>query len=272
MTKRSITAAVAAAIAVAVPGGTTAAGAAGKSTAITFSASYAGTATVKVADNVANITANGTGSGTLIGTSKISGEGEGDSSVQPCVPFTGPGTLTAANGTKLSFNVVAGSTGCGDEQGNVFSLSGRMIVTGGAGKLLGAKGSLTFTGVYDHGNGTFSVKLAGTLTTGTGRGTSTRTTLRISADKTNKLRLSTKRLSARAGTITILMKNPSILSHDIAIRNGVTAKSKIIRRGAVVKKGGVSKVTVTLKKGRYRFVCTVPGHEAAGMWGILTVT
>ena len=36
-------------------------------------------------------------------------------------------------------------------------------------------------------------------------------------------------------------------------------------------KGGVSKMTVKVAKGKYRFVCTVLGHEAGGMWGILTV-
>jgi uncharacterized cupredoxin-like copper-binding protein len=38
-----------------------------------------------------------------------------------------------------------------------------------------------------------------------------------------------------------------------------------------VGKGGVSKVVMTLKPGKYTFYCTVPGHEKAGMKGILTV-
>ena len=97
-------------------------------------------------------------------------------------------------------------------------------------------------------------------------------TLKISADKTNKLAFDKKSLKTTAGMVTIVMANPAILKHNVAIRAGTTAKSKLIAKGKVVGKGGVSRVTAVLKKGKYRFLCTVPGHEAAGMWGILTVT
>ena len=80
-----------------------------------------------------------------------------------------------------------------------------------------------------------------------------------------------KALSAPAGKITIVMANPAIFPRNVAVRAGTTAGSKLIASGKVVTKGGTSTVTVTLKKGKYRFVCTVPGHEADGMWGILTV-
>ena len=86
-----------------------------------------------------------------------------------------------------------------------------------------------------------------------------------------KLAYAKKALSAPAGKITLVMSNPSALPHDIGVRNGTTAKSKVLKKGKIASKGGVSKVTVTLKKGRYRFFCSVPGHEAGGMWGILTV-
>jgi hypothetical protein len=140
------------------------AGAAAKSKVVAFTASYSGTAVVKVTDNVADITANGTGKGTIIGSSKITGAGKGDSSVQPCVPFSGPGTMTAANGTKLMFTVISGSQGCGDEKGEVFSISGKAKVTKGLGKLAKARGTLKFTGIYDRNQGTFSVKFKGSLT------------------------------------------------------------------------------------------------------------
>lgn len=97
------------------------------------------------------------------------------------------------------------------------------------------------------------------------------TTLTIPADKSNKLAFAKKSLTAPAGKITLVMPNPSILPHNIAVRAGTSAKSKLIAKGKVVGKGGVSRVTVVLKRGKYRFLCTVPGHEAGGMWGILTV-
>jgi hypothetical protein len=130
---------------------------------IAFSATYSGTATVQVTDQVADISATGKGTGTLIGSSSITGTGKGDASQQPCAPFTGPGTMVAGT-TKLAFTVVSGSKGCGDEEGQVFSLSGKANVTSATGKLKKAKGTLTFTGTYDRGAGTFAVKFKGTLT------------------------------------------------------------------------------------------------------------
>jgi uncharacterized cupredoxin-like copper-binding protein len=41
--------------------------------------------------------------------------------------------------------------------------------------------------------------------------------------------------------------------------------------GEVVKNGGVSKISVTLKPGEYTFFCSVPGHRQGGMEGKLTV-
>ena len=130
---------------------------------IAFTASYTGTAVVQVNDQIADISATGKGTGTIIGAASITGKGTADASVQPCAPFTGPGTMIGPKGTKLVFTVAAGSQGCGDEQGQVFSLSGKANVTSGTGKLKNAHGALKFTGVYDRGQGTFSVKFKGTL-------------------------------------------------------------------------------------------------------------
>jgi hypothetical protein len=134
-----------------------------KKKTIAFTASYSGTANAQVTDNVAEISANGSGTGTLIAASKITGAGKGDTSMQPCVPFSGPGSLVGA-GTKLTFTVISGSQGCGDEAGQVFSISGKAKVTGATGKLKKATGTLKFTGIYDRGAGTFTVKFKGTLT------------------------------------------------------------------------------------------------------------
>lgn len=131
---------------------------------IVFTGTYAGMAAVKITDNVAAITANGAGKGTLLGTSKVTGKGIGDAAQQPCVPFVGPGSMFNASGTKLNFNVLPGSTGCGDEEGQVFSVSGRAKVLGGTKAYRKAKGTLKLTGVYDHGAGTFRVKFTGKVT------------------------------------------------------------------------------------------------------------
>ncbi len=90
--------------------------------------------------------------------------------------------------------------------------------------------------------------------------------LKIKADKI-ALKYNVSKLTAKAGKVTIEMTNPSPLQHDVAIKgHGVKVKGK------TVGKGGVSKVTATLKKGTYEFYCTLPGHEAAGMKGKLVIT
>ncbi|MEX0673516.1 MAG: plastocyanin/azurin family copper-binding protein [Gaiellaceae bacterium] len=90
--------------------------------------------------------------------------------------------------------------------------------------------------------------------------------LRISADAKGALRYDKTVLRAKPGSVTIVMKNPSLLPHNVAVRgNGVR------KLGKVVLKGGTSTVTATLKAGRYVFFCSVAGHERAGMKGVLIV-
>ena len=91
------------------------------------------------------------------------------------------------------------------------------------------------------------------------------TSLKINAVN-GKLAFTKKSASAKAGTVRITMKNPAPFKHAIAIKgNGVNVKGK------VVGKGGTSRVSTRLKKGRYEFYCPVPGHEEGGMKGTLTV-
>ena len=94
-----------------------------------------------------------------------------------------------------------------------------------------------------------------------------KTVLKISTAPGAAMKYSTTSLKAKAGVVTIVKKNNSILPHDIAIKgHGVNAKGKIVA------KGGTSTVTAKLKAGKYEFYCSVPGHEAAGMKGTLTIT
>jgi hypothetical protein len=144
--------------------GVASAGTSASTKTVAFSAKYSGKAVVNATDTVATITANGAGTGKVIGAGKVSGKGKANTAERPCVPFTGLGTMTGTGGTKLTFKVVSGTRGCGDEEGQVFSLSGRATVVSATGRLAKAKGSLKLTGVYDRGHGTFTVKFTGTLT------------------------------------------------------------------------------------------------------------
>ena len=71
--------------------------------------------------------------------------------------------------------------------------------------------------------------------------------------------------TAKAGQLTVVMPNKSPLQHNIALK-GVSGAA-----GKVVSQGASSTFTVTLKPGKYTFFCELPGHEAAGMKGTLTV-
>jgi hypothetical protein len=134
-----------------------------KNPPISFTGKYAGQATTKVDGNTVTISATGTGSGTLIGTGSITGNGTGDSSQQPCVPFGGTGTAVGKAGT-IVFKANPGASGCGDEGGHTFSVTGRLLVTNATGKLAKTKGTLKLTGTYSRDDGTFSVKVVGALT------------------------------------------------------------------------------------------------------------
>jgi hypothetical protein len=130
---------------------------------ISFTGKYAGQATTKIDGNTVTIAAHGIGSGTLLGAGSITASGTGDSSQQPCVPFGGTGKIVGKAGT-IVFKASPGASGCGDDGGHVFSVTGRLHVVTATGKLAKAKGTLKLTGTYSRDDGTFTVKVAGTLT------------------------------------------------------------------------------------------------------------
>src|SRR5262245_28341379 len=97
-------------------------------------------------------------------------------------------------------------------------------------------------------------------------GAGSATTLKLSADPSGAMRFDKSTLRAKPGRVTISMRNPSVLPHNVAVRgNGVK------KVGKIVLKGGISTVTATLEAGRYVFYCSVPGHEQGGMRGVLMV-
>ena len=93
------------------------------------------------------------------------------------------------------------------------------------------------------------------------------TTLENPADAGGDLAFQKDELTAPAGEITLVMENPASIEHNIGVKG-----DGIDEQGEVVGQGETSRVTVTLEPGEYEFYCSVPGHEAAGMKGTLTVT
>jgi nitrite reductase (NO-forming) len=79
------------------------------------------------------------------------------------------------------------------------------------------------------------------------------------------LRFDPDALTAKAGqAVTIVLKNDDSIEHDLTVSD---AAFKVV---APASRSGEKVLTVP-KPGTYEFHCSVPGHEAAGMKGHITV-
>jgi uncharacterized cupredoxin-like copper-binding protein len=75
-------------------------------------------------------------------------------------------------------------------------------------------------------------------------------------------KLSTKSIK-KPGKVTFVFKNVGHVQHDFKINRKVTP---------LLRPGKTARLVVTFKKkGKYSYLCTVPGHAAAGMKGVFTV-
>jgi uncharacterized cupredoxin-like copper-binding protein len=92
--------------------------------------------------------------------------------------------------------------------------------------------------------------------------------LSLQADPHGKLRYNKKTLTAKAGRVTIVMRNPS----TSGIRHGIAVEGKgVDKDGRIVAPGKTSTLTLSLKPGRYTFYCNFDGHRGRGMKGTLIV-
>jgi mono/diheme cytochrome c family protein len=91
-------------------------------------------------------------------------------------------------------------------------------------------------------------------------------TLEIPADPNGQLLFTFKNAEAPAGPLDVKSLNKSAVQHNIAIQG-----SGVNEVGPVGASNHLSEIKVTVKAGKYTFLCTVPGHAQAGMKGTLTV-
>ena len=94
------------------------------------------------------------------------------------------------------------------------------------------------------------------------------TKLSLKAEPGGDVKFTKSKLMTSARRVTLVMKNPgsSGLAHGVAVDG-----HGIDRKGKVVAPGKTSKVTVSVKPGKYTFYCPEEGHRAAGMKGKLIV-
>jgi mono/diheme cytochrome c family protein len=92
--------------------------------------------------------------------------------------------------------------------------------------------------------------------------------LEIDADPDGQLAYEVSSATASAGPLQIDSRNDASIEHDIALESADGAE---LANGPEVANGGVSRITLDLRPGRYTFYCTLPGHREGGMEGTLTV-
>ena len=86
--------------------------------------------------------------------------------------------------------------------------------------------------------------------------------VKAGAPTTFAFTLSTKTL-AKPGKVIFEVKNVGKTMHDFKIAG---------KKTPLLQPGDAAKLSVTFKKkGKYPYVCTVPGHAAAGMKGVFVV-
>ncbi|HET6682199.1 MAG TPA: cupredoxin domain-containing protein [Gaiella sp.] len=88
------------------------------------------------------------------------------------------------------------------------------------------------------------------------------TTVTVTAGKPTEFHFTLSKASVPKGSVTFKIVNKGKLAHDFKIAG---KKSKMVQPGKS------TTLKVTLKSGKQKYQCTVPGHAAAGMKGTLKV-
>jgi uncharacterized cupredoxin-like copper-binding protein len=87
------------------------------------------------------------------------------------------------------------------------------------------------------------------------------TTKRVKVN--GKFKLVTTVKPVKHGLIHFVVKNVGKVSHNFVIGG---------RQTLVIASGKTATLNVTLKKGKHKYICSITGHAALGMKGVLTVT
>jgi uncharacterized cupredoxin-like copper-binding protein len=128
--------------------------------------------------------------------------------------------------------------------------------------LKGAISRMTRNRVVLMGMVAFVAVLAWALPAAAQTGTTSATTVTVTAGSPSEFafKLSTK--TVKAGVVVFKVTNKGALPHDFKI-GGKTTK--------LLQQNKSQTLRVTLKKGNAAYLCTVSGHAAAGMKGVLKV-
>jgi uncharacterized cupredoxin-like copper-binding protein len=86
------------------------------------------------------------------------------------------------------------------------------------------------------------------------------TSVNVTAGKPSEFKFTLSKKTVAAGKVTFRVTNRGTVKHDLKIAG---KKTKLIAPGKS------ASLTVTLKRGGNRYLCTVPGHADGGMKGTI---
>jgi uncharacterized cupredoxin-like copper-binding protein len=99
----------------------------------------------------------------------------------------------------------------------------------------------------------------------------------VTAGKPSEFRFDLSKKTVKLGKVVFEVTNKGALTHDFKVcvkpatkKLATTCNGKGSRKLTPHKK--IALTVVFKKKGRFEYLCTVPGHAAAGMRGVLRVT
>ena len=102
------------------------------------------------------------------------------------------------------------------------------------------------------------------------------TTVKVTEGKPSEFHITLSTSSVKHGAVTFSVKNSGALAHDFKVcssNKGGKATACAGKVTAMINPGKSATLSVTLAKaGSYEYLCTVPGHAAGGMKGVLKVT
>jgi uncharacterized cupredoxin-like copper-binding protein len=102
------------------------------------------------------------------------------------------------------------------------------------------------------------------------------TTVTVTAGKPSTFAFTLSTKSLKTGSVTFKVKNAGTIAHTFKVcssSKGGTGNSCAGKVTPTIAPGKSATLSVTFsKKGTYEYLCTIPGHAAAGMKGELKVT